>query len=434
MPKLTFVAGARYAAWRDLDAWNESDIDRNAARFRSGIDVWIVQTYLHVRDVLAAEGWKVALSDRFEPGAICVAHWDELHRLRWRAALAYLIGIRADRPPLCVADKVVRQNTLVPDDAATIGIAPWPQPGMRGRRAERGDRVQRIGYFGRMAQAPAFFSDPAFLAEVAALGLEFVPSEHDWQDYRDIDVVIAFRTAPPAQLRHKPVSKVANAWLAGVPAIVGPEPAYLQLRRDELDMCVAHDAPGVIASLSRLVREPGFYPGDAPAGAGAGAGVRRPGASAAMAGLLPRAGRPGVRAVAGARRLAAAALPLVPRPARLAEDRRQALPRAGARRAGGDGQARFGRRRGAGDDGREDSDARAAAPEIGVERRVVVHLELAVDAPERAPGGRLVEQAVVAGGRGRRVAARGARPSARTRHGARRWRSGPLRRAPCGAA
>jgi hypothetical protein len=260
MPKLTFVAGARYAEWRDLDGWNESDIDRNAARFRSGIDVWIVQTYLHVRDVLAAEGWKVALSDRFEPGAICVAHWDELHRLRWRAPLAYLIGIRADRPPLCVADKVVRQNTLVPDDAATIGIAPWPQPGMRVRRPERGDRVQRIGYFGRMAQAPAFFSDPAFLDEVAALGLEFVPSEHDWQDYRDIDVVIAFRTAPPAQLRHKPVSKVANAWLAGVPAIVGPEPAYLQLRRDELDMGVAHDGPGVIAALSRLVREPGFYP------------------------------------------------------------------------------------------------------------------------------------------------------------------------------
>lgn len=260
MLKLTFVAGRRFAAWRDLDAWTESDIDRNAARFRSGIDVWIVQTYLHVRDTLAAEGWNVVLSGRFEPGAICMAHWDELHRLRWLAARAYLVGARADRPPLCVADKVVRQNTLVPDDATTVGIAPWPQPGMRVRRAERGDRVRRIGYFGRMAQAPEFFSDPAFHAEVASLGLEFVPSEHDWQDYRDVDVVIAFRTAPPSLLRHKPVTKLSNAWLAGVPVIVGPEPAYLQLRRDELDMCVADDARGVLAALSRFVREPGFYP------------------------------------------------------------------------------------------------------------------------------------------------------------------------------
>jgi hypothetical protein len=260
MPTLTFVAGARCSAWSDLDAWTEDDIDRNAARFRSGIDVWIVQTFLHVRDLLAADGWNVALVPRFMPGTIAVAHWDELHRPRWRAPLAYLIGVRADRPPLCVADKVVRQNTLVPDDAFHVGIPLWPQPGIRRRRPERGERVRRIGYFGRLAMAPAFFSDPAFHREVAALGLEFVSSEHDWQDYRDVDVVIAFRTAPPSLLRHKPVTKLTNAWLAGVPAIVGPEPAYLQLRRDELDMCVAEDARGVIGALTRLVRDPGFYP------------------------------------------------------------------------------------------------------------------------------------------------------------------------------
>jgi hypothetical protein len=259
MPKLTFVAGARHAAWLDLDAWTESDIDRNAGRFRSGVDVWIVQTYLHVRDALAADGWSVTLSDRFEPGAICVAHWDELHRPRWRAPLAYLIGVRADRPPVVTADKIVRQNTLAADDARTVGIAPWPQPGIRVRRPERGDRVRRVGYFGRMAQAPSFFSDAGFRAELAALGLEFVPSEHDWQDYSEIDVVIAFRTAPPSLLRHKPVTKLSNAWLAGVPAIVGPEPAYLQLRENEHDMRVANDAPAVIAELTRLVKEPGFY-------------------------------------------------------------------------------------------------------------------------------------------------------------------------------
>ena len=259
MPKLTFVAGTRYADWRDLDAWSESDIDRNAGRFRSGIDVWIVQTYLHVRDALAADGWTVALSDRFEAGAICVAHWDELHRPRWRAPRSYLIGVRADRPPLLVADKVVRQNTLVPDAAGRVGIPLWPQPGIRPRRPERGNDVRRVGYFGRLAMAPSFFSDSLFRRELDVLGLEFVPSEHDWQDYRDVDVVIAFRTAPPSLLLHKPVTKLSNAWLAGVPAIVGPEPAYLQLRTDENDMCVAHDGAEVIAELKRLVHEPGHY-------------------------------------------------------------------------------------------------------------------------------------------------------------------------------
>ena len=259
MPKLTFVAGRRYAAWRDLDGWTESDIDRNASRFRSGVDVWIVQTYLHVRDALAADGWTVALSDRFEPGAICVAHYDELHRPRWVAPLAYLIGVRADRPPVLVADKVVRQNTLAPDDASTVGIPPWPQPGMRPRDPQRGNRVERIGYFGRLKMAPSFFADPEFRRALDDLGLEFVPSEHDWQDYSNVDVVIAFRTAPASLLRHKPATKVSNAWLAGVPAIVGPEPAYLQLRQDENDMCVANDAAGVIAALTRLVRDPAHY-------------------------------------------------------------------------------------------------------------------------------------------------------------------------------
>jgi hypothetical protein len=261
MPTLTFVTGARCSDWNDLDAWTEDDIDANAARFRSGIDVWIVQTYLHVRDLLAADGWTVSLVPRFVPGTIAVAHWDELHRMRLAAPLAYLIGVRADRPPMCVADKIVRQNTLVPDDARQVGIPLWPQPGIRPRNPERGDRVRRIGYFGRLAMAPPFFSDPAFHREIAALGLEFVPSEHDWQDYREVDVVIAFRTAPPALLKHKPVTKLSNAWLAGVPAIVGPEPAYLQLRRDELDMCVTNDAAGVLGALARLVRDPGFYAG-----------------------------------------------------------------------------------------------------------------------------------------------------------------------------
>ena len=259
MTELVFVAGRRAERWRDLDGWRESDIDGNAGRFRSGIDVWIVQTYLHVRDALAADGWTVRLSDRFVPGAICVAHWDELHRLRLVAPRSYVVGVRADRPPLLVADWVVRQNTLLPDDDGHVGIPNWPQPGIRPRDPARGDRVRRIGYFGRMAMAPAFFGCASFLSQLEALGLEFVPSEHDWQNYRDIDVVVAFRTAPPSLLRHKPVTKVSNAWIAGVPAIVGPEPAYLQAKRDDLDMFVADDAEGVIGALTTLVRDPARY-------------------------------------------------------------------------------------------------------------------------------------------------------------------------------
>ena len=105
-------------------------------------------------------GWSVSLVPDFVPGTIAVAHWDELHRLRWRAPLAYLIGVRADRPPLCVADKIVRQNTLrarrrLPGRHPAVAAARHPAA-----QPERGDRVQRIGYFGRLAMAPRFLLRP----------------------------------------------------------------------------------------------------------------------------------------------------------------------------------------------------------------------------------------------------------------------------------
>lgn len=259
MLRLIFVAGRRYNAWRDLDQWSERDIDRHAARFRSGVDVWIVQTYLQVRDALAKAGWAVALSDRFEPGAICVAHSDELQRIRWQAPRAYLIGVRADRPPLLVADKVILQNALQPESASTANIPQWPQPGLTPRDPARGNTVRRVGYFGRLALAPAFFFEPDFMRELTSLGLAFVPSERDWQDYRDIDIVLAFRTDPPSLLAQKPATKLTNAWLAGVPAVVGPEPAYLQLRRHPDDMCVARTAAEVIGELRKLATDPARY-------------------------------------------------------------------------------------------------------------------------------------------------------------------------------
>lgn len=259
MLTLTFVAGKHWAAWRDVEAWTEGDVDRNGSRFRSGVDTWIVQTYLHVRDALRGDGWRVSLESDFVPGAIAVAHWDELHRFNGRAPLSYLIGVRADRPPLLVADTIIRQNGLEPESPSSANFPMWPQPGIIPRDGNRGDSFEHVGYFGRLALAPAFFHDPSFISELKALGLTFVASERDWQDYHNIDVVLALRDEPPTMLAQKPATKLTNAWLAGVPAIVGYEPAYLQLRNDEFDMGVARDAAGVIAELRRMKADPAVY-------------------------------------------------------------------------------------------------------------------------------------------------------------------------------
>ena len=56
-----------------------------------------------------------------------------------------------------------------------------------------------------------------------------------------------------------PVTRYANAWLAGVPAILGPESGYRELRRGPLDFLEAATPALAMQSLQRLQDEPGLY-------------------------------------------------------------------------------------------------------------------------------------------------------------------------------
>lgn len=63
--------------------------------------------------------------------------------------------------------------------------------------------------------------------ELSKLGLKWkvIPKE-GWHDYREIDVVVALR--PKSTKKHfcKPATRLYNAWIAGVPAILPNESAY----------------------------------------------------------------------------------------------------------------------------------------------------------------------------------------------------------------
>ncbi|MET0656934.1 MAG: hypothetical protein ABW110_02105, partial [Steroidobacteraceae bacterium] len=47
-------------------------------------------------------------------------------------------------------------------------------------------------------------------------------------------------------------TKLYNAWLAGVPAILGPEIAYRHLRRSELDYIEVNSAAEALEAIERL--------------------------------------------------------------------------------------------------------------------------------------------------------------------------------------
>ncbi len=57
----------------------------------------------------------------------------------------------------------------------------------------------------------------------------------------------------------KPATKLYTSWLAGVPALLGPEPAFRALRRSDLDYDEILDLDGAMNALRRLRAEPERY-------------------------------------------------------------------------------------------------------------------------------------------------------------------------------
>jgi len=108
-------------------------------------------------------------------------------------------------------------------------MPPWPQVGLVPRDPARGDRFEVLGYFGYAHNLHPSISDTVFQARIERLGLRMhVPSPSDWHDFSGVDCVMAIRNFGRAEPHlNKPSLKLLNAWLAGVPAVLGYETAYV---------------------------------------------------------------------------------------------------------------------------------------------------------------------------------------------------------------
>jgi hypothetical protein len=81
----------------------------------------------------------------------------------------------------------------------------------------------------------------------------------DWPDFRTVDAVLAVRPAACPRRDSKPATKLCNAWLAGVPALLSPEVAYRELRRSPLDYLEVAGPEEAKGAVDRLLAEPGLY-------------------------------------------------------------------------------------------------------------------------------------------------------------------------------
>ncbi len=81
----------------------------------------------------------------------------------------------------------------------------------------------------------------------------------DWPDFRQVDLLLAIRPPDRRRWTSKPATKLFNAWLAGVPALLGPEHAYRELRRSELDYLEVGSLEAAKAAVLRLRERPDLY-------------------------------------------------------------------------------------------------------------------------------------------------------------------------------
>jgi hypothetical protein len=254
-----FHLDAHATRWPDIERLDESDIASAPKRFVGGRNSWIAQTYVRLRAPLRARGWSVSAGPQLVPGAITFAHRDDANGFGDGRHEAFLVVVRADRAPVVACDFAIVQNRIDPQGHERY-VPLWPQPGLIHRDVSRGTRIERIAYQGRTGLNPPWFRDASFLRALAARRIDFEIRKSGWEDYRQVDVALAARGAESARvLATKPATKLYNAWLAGVPMLASPEPAYCEVRRAPIDFLEVHGPDDVLRSLDLLRANPNLY-------------------------------------------------------------------------------------------------------------------------------------------------------------------------------
>jgi hypothetical protein len=266
MPSISFFVPAA----EDAEFLRGLDPDRDWQLMKRGSQRWIVQTYARLR----AAGLECELGSSVPRTGIIVFHNGHKNELRRQLAFGAdvtLVGIRGDRREALIADFEVLQNGLYADDRTRFFVPYWPQPGLIPRDASRGDRITRAAFKGFDNNLHPSLRGGEWADFLRSHGIEWaidsMSHAHSedvgvpvgWHDYRQVDLVVALRPDAADQHSGKPATKLYNAWLAGVPALLGPEYAYRELRRSELDYCEITGLQDAEAAVRTLLARPALY-------------------------------------------------------------------------------------------------------------------------------------------------------------------------------
>lgn len=211
----------------------------------------ILQTYVHLQQAnypcklvsaLPDEGIAIAHRESFEPSGYLQAS-PRLFLLSLQDS--HLLPAQAQ---FHIVQSPYQKAQLDSQQIVSDHLPPWPTPGIQPREIERGERFERVAYIGHLQHLSDALKQYSFREEVHRIGLHWQTLIHfqDRADYRNIDAIVAisqpsdpiyqqvYSTLPKGPTYTGPI-KLYDAWIAGVPIVLGDDGDYLSLRQNSLD-------------------------------------------------------------------------------------------------------------------------------------------------------------------------------------------------------
>lgn len=258
----------------DARSFEDVDPDIDWHLLGTGRFQTVGQTYLRLRQ----RGLPVSLATDAAVAGVVVVFAPNLQQFLAECpsrADVTLVCVQADRPvrQLPLADVIVRHNGHRVDNRRFFFIPNWPQGGIRPRADSRGARIERIVYKGRLENLHPDFLGTDWTEFCERRGISFeadtegeLQGNHtyergamSWNDYTDADLVIAVRPSISDPYARKPAVKLVNAWFAGVPALLGPEFAFQELRRSPLDFVEVDSVAAAQRAVDELLEDRDRY-------------------------------------------------------------------------------------------------------------------------------------------------------------------------------
>jgi hypothetical protein len=251
--KASFYFPPEYVpAFNDPGAWLEPEIVPHHHTGHCGTaENWIYQSWARLKRA----DYTSTLSLKIPSQGVFFALGSSLGKQIRIPAGMCLVDIVADATPHPAAHAYIVQNRIqqkyIPN---SFFIPHWPQPKMIPRSPDRGRRFENIAFFGDPCNLASELQQPEWQDHLRrSLGLSFtIKPPIEWNNYSQVDAVVAIRSFSQSRYLSKPATKLYNAWLAGVPFIGGHDIAYADEGNPGKNYLVATSPEELLSHLHRL--------------------------------------------------------------------------------------------------------------------------------------------------------------------------------------